>query len=462
MARALAAAGERDFLLLEAAAGAGGTWRHNTYPGVACDAPSHLYSFAGRPGSWSRRFAPGAEILAYLEECAEELDAHGQVRYGARVEQASWNGRGWELGLADGSRVESQLLVLATGQLDRPAVPDLPGLDSFPGPVVHTARWRHDLELDGLRVGVLGTGASAVQVVPALAGRARHLTVFQRSAGYVFPKPDTVYGPFVQWLHRHVPPSTMLPRLAISSLFNVFSRGFWQAPRLLRPMERAHARALARAVPDPAVRDALTPRDRAGCKRMLVSSDFHPAFARSDVTLDASGVLAIEGSTVRTAAGAHELDVLVLATGFDTRLSRPAVDAVGRDGRRLSEQWARGASAYLGMSVPGFPNLFLGYGPNTNLGSGSIVQMLEAAATHVVAACDLLDRHPGSALEVREEVYDGHVAWLRRRQRRTVWMSGCASWYLDESGLDTHNWPATPAAYRRQARRVDLSTYRLT
>lgn len=458
VARALHRAGERDLLLLDRAPQVGGTWQANTYPGVACDAPSHLYRFSDAPAAWSRRFAPGAEIAAYLERCAEPVREH--LRLGCGVRSARWTGRDWELTLEDATTVVADVLVAATGKLSAPCLPDLPGLADAEVRVVHTARWPADLDLAGRRVVVVGTGASAVQVVPAIADDAAHVTVLQRSAPYVLAKPDRVYAARWRGLHARVPVVPVLARLLVRAVFEAFGTFFWRWPRLMGLLERRHAQQLERDVADAALRAALTPTDRAGCKRPLISSDWHRTLARPDVSLVTSPAVRVEGDTVVTADGRrHRADVVVLATGFRTEEPLADLPVEGPQGS-LAQRWSEGPHAHLGISVPGFPNLFCVYGPGTNLGAGSIVDVLEAQAAHVVDAVRLLRERPGHALEVTERALAAHEAWRDRRLRRSVWTTGCTSWYLDARGRDVHNCPATVAAYRRRARRVDPAAYR--
>ncbi|MFC8528083.1 flavin-containing monooxygenase [Nocardia sp. NPDC057227] len=455
----LRAAGHRDLTVFDARDGVGGTWAANRYPGVACDAPSHVYSYSfTEPPAWSRRFAPGAEIRGYLERCAAGLTP----RTGTAVTAATWSGRDWLLTLGDGTAERFDVLVAATGQLAVPAVPPLPGLAEFGGRVLHTADWPDDFDPTGRRIVVVGTGASAVQLIPELAGRAAALTVVQRSAPYVLPKPDVPYR--VRALHRRFPAVRLATRGALWAGLEAITLGFWRWPALLRPIERAHARTLRRTVADPALRAALTPADRAGCKRILMADGYHAALTRPHVTLVTAPIAAVEPGAVRTAAGRHPADTLVFATGFDTGGFATTLDITGRTGATLAAHWAGGARAHLGLTVPGFPNLFLVYGPNTNLGSGSIVFMLETQAAHIAAAVTrLAAAPPGSALEVTEAAFARWSRLLDRRFARPLaWNSGCRSWYHDAEGRDAHNWPGALVEYRLRAARPRQRDYHLS
>ncbi|MEV0358387.1 NAD(P)/FAD-dependent oxidoreductase [Nocardia sp. NPDC050697] len=453
----LRAAGHTAVTVFDARAGVGGTWAANRYPGVACDAPSHVYSYSfTEPPAWSRRFAPGAEIRDYLERCADGLE----VRTGTAVTAAEWTGRDWLLTLGDGGTERFEVLVAATGQLAVPAVPPLPGLAEFGGRVLHTADWPDDFDPRGRRIVVVGTGASAVQLVPELVQRAAAVTVVQRSAPYVMPKPDVPYR--VRALHRRFPAVRRATRAALWTGLELITLGFWRWPALLRPLERAHARVLERTVADPALRAALTPRDRAGCKRILMADGYHAAFTRPHVALVTAPITGIEPGAVRTATGRYPADTLIFATGFDTGGFATTLDIRGRT-TPLAEHWSHGARAHLGLTVPGFPNFFLVYGPNTNLGSGSILFMLETQAAHITAAVTRLAAAPaGAALEVTEAAFARWSRLLDRRfARPPVWNSGCRSWYRDAAGRDTHNWPGALVEYRLRAGRPRRRDYRL-
>lgn len=462
-ALALAEAGLRDVTIFDSAGRVGGTWQANTYPGAACDAPSHIYSYSfARQREWTRRFAPGPEIRDYLASCAAEHGLADRFEAATTVTAAHWTGRDWELTTSRGSR-RFDVLVCATGQLNVPAYPALPGLADFAGPVVHTAEWPSDLDLAGRRVAVVGTGASAIQVVPAIVDRVAALTVFQRSAPYVFPKPDAAYSARLHRLWRLAPALRAAAGAAWWASFELFTLAFWKWPRAMWPLEAAHAALLARTVTDETVRRALTPDYRAGCKRILIGSGYHECFNRTHVRLETAPIVGVDAGGVRTAADHHDADVLVLATGFDTGTFASTLDVRGRDGLTLRQAWAGGASAHLGISVPGFPNFFLVYGPNTNLGSGSIVYMLETQAAHIADAVSrLADAPQQCAIEVDPAAHRRYADWLDRRLTgRTVWTTGCANWYRDGRGRDTHNWPGFMSTYRRRARRLNPADYRL-
>jgi cation diffusion facilitator CzcD-associated flavoprotein CzcO len=452
-------AGYTDVVLFERAPRLGGVWQHNTYPGAACDIPSHLYelSFAPNP-RWSRRYAPQAEIQAYLEGVA--ADAGVDARLSTEVSAARWDGTRWRLRTSGGD-VAADVLIAACGQLSRPSVPDLPGLGDFAGPAFHTARWRHDVPLAGKRVAVIGTGCSAIQVVPAIADEVAALDVYQRSPGWTIPKLDFAYGPRAQALFERFPALQRLDRAAIYSFHELFTYGMTRRRRVLKLLEAAGRLNIRRGIKDPALRRAVTPRDEIGCKRIMLTDDFYPALSRPHVSLVTDRIEAVVPDGVRAGGAVRPADVLVLATGFKTHEFVAPMEIAGPAGT-LAEAWADIARAYLGVTVPGFPNLFLLYGPNTNGGAGSVVATIEASIAHVLAALRELDRRGAATIEVRREAADAFDAELRRALAATVWHSGCTNWYVDERGNDPSQWPWTWSEYRRRTAALDPAAYALS
>ncbi|MFD0484907.1 flavin-containing monooxygenase [Kineococcus sp. GCM10028916] len=439
--------GRESFVVLERGEEVGGTWRDNTYPGVACDVPSHLYSYSFAPKpDWSRVFAPGAEIQEYLRACAREVADH--VRLRTEVLRARWEEDHWVLATSTGT-VRARVLVLAAGRLTEPRVPA--GLDAFDGPVFHTARWDHSLDLAGARVGVVGTGASAVQVVPRLAAAAAHLTVFQRSAPYVVPRGDRAYSA------AELAEFTADPRVPAAVREETFSdmeRGL-AARRLvssaLEPLRRRALDHLAAQVPDEALRAALTPDYEVGCKRVLLSDDFYPALGRDDVTL-APALAGYEGRSALAVDGSrHDLDVVVLATGFHATRQPYARRVVGRDGLTLDEAWAEGMVSHASTVVHGFPNLFVLDGPNASLGHNSALHVIESQLGYLLGALDHLGTHD-RPLEVSRAAQRAYTADVDAMAARSVWLrGGCSSWYVDQrSGRLTLLWPDTAGEFRRR------------
>lgn len=457
----LHAAGHRNIVVYERERDVGGTWLANSYPGVACDAPSHLYSYSfAQDVDWSRRFAPGPEIQQYIRRCVDSSGIARLIETDADVVGARWTGEEWLIELADGRRDRADVLIPAVGQLAVPSIPDIPGLTQFRGPIFHTARWRHDVALAGKLVAIVGTGASAIQVIPAIAPEVAHLSVFQRSAPYVLKKPDAPYSPRLHRRYHAVPALKYAARQAIWFYLELATGAFSRWPFALRVLERYHDHILRSEIADPVLRSQLTPDFRIGCKRILISNDYHATLARDNVTVIADAIDMVTTHGIVTASGGYPSDVIIFATGFQTAPFLTSMTISGVAGITLADKWAERTGAFLGLSVPDFPNMFLMYGPNTNLGSGSIIYMLEAQTTHILQAVNLIAGSRRAVVEVTEQAYQKFLEDTEKRQRRSVW-SGCRSWYHDQQGRDTHNWPWLMSTYRRRTRRLRLEDYEL-
>jgi cation diffusion facilitator CzcD-associated flavoprotein CzcO len=454
-----------DVTVLERADRVGGVWQANSYPGAACDIPAPLYSYSFAPkADWTRRYPPQAEIREYLEEVAERFGVLPRIRFGAEVTDARFDERRarWVLTLAGGGTVESDVVVAACGQLSRPAVPALPGLDEFAGTAFHSAGWRHDHDLTGRRVAVVGTGASAVQFIPHVAARAAHTTVFQIDAPHVIPKPDRPYPRWLRALFRTVPGLLRLNRAVTYVQYEWRAVGFVRWPALMRLIDGRARRHLRRQVGDPARRAVLAPQGEPGCKRILLSNDYYAAMAHPSVEVVTSPISRVLPTGLRTADGVeHPADTIIWGTGFRATDFLAPMTVTGRGGRTLREAWRDGAEAYLGMTVTGFPNLFLLYGPNTNLGHNSIVYMLESQFRYVLQAVRRLAATGPAGLDVRPEVQQRFTDWVQARVAETVWNRGCSSWYRTASGRNTTNWPDFTFAYRALTRRFDPADYEL-
>jgi cation diffusion facilitator CzcD-associated flavoprotein CzcO/acetyl esterase/lipase len=461
LAITLKKAGVDSLTILEKADGIGGVWRDNTYPGAACDVPSHLYSFSFEPNpDWSRRYSPQPEILDYLERCIERYGLRPSLRLGTEVRRAEFDegSGGWRIETDEGT-VEADVLVSACGQLSRPATTRIEGAERFKGPIFHTARWDHDVELQGKRVAVIGTGASTIQVVPAIAERVGQVDVYQRSAPYVIPKKDRPYMPWERRLFRWFPPARLLARFTQWLFFEIFIAAFNQFKAVGRVGVRMFDRNLDDQVSDPDLKRALTPDDVLGCKRVLISPDYYSTLERPNVELVTQGVRELTKTGVVAEDGTERrADVIVLSTGFESTRFLAPMEIRGRDGRDLNEVWREGANAYLGMTVAGFPNLFVMYGPNTNLGSGSIIFQLESQMAYIADAVDQL-RRTGGWLSVRPEVQQAFDSEMQSRLSTSVWQTGCNNWYLDEHGRNTNNWPGFTLEYRRRTRRLNPRDY---
>jgi cation diffusion facilitator CzcD-associated flavoprotein CzcO len=457
-------AGYDDVTVFERGERVGGVWHHNTYPGAACDVPSHLYEFSFAPNPrWSRRYAPQAEIQAYLEDVAGRYGVMEQIRTGTEVQGARWDEERdrWVLETSAGPH-EADVLLTACGQLSVPSVPPLRGLDSFSGPAFHTAQWRHDVDLAGKRVAVIGAGCSAIQVVPAIQPQVGQVDVYQRSPGWTFPKMDFEYSERTKRLFARFPVLQRLDRAAIFAFMEFGAAGMTRHRWLLAPFRAAARRQINKAIEDPELRRKVTPTDEIGCKRLMLTDDWYPTLTQPNVELITDRIAEITPDGIRLEDGSERAaDVLVLATGFETHGFVAPMEVVGEDGRTLAEEWADVPRAYLGMSVPGFPNMFLLYGPNTNGGTGSVIYTIESGVGHVIAALHALEGEDARRIEVRRRAAEEFDRKLRAALADTVWHTGCTNWYVDEQGNDPNQWPWLWSTYRRRTSRVDSSTYEL-
>jgi cation diffusion facilitator CzcD-associated flavoprotein CzcO len=464
IAIALKQAGIDDFVVLDRADDLGGTWRDNSYPGLSCDVPSQLYSFSFRPGRWSRRFPPREEILAYLRELVAERGLGPHLRFGHGVVAAEFDERRavWTLTLDDDSTLQATAVVSAVGQLGRPALPGIPGRDEFAGPSWHSGRWNHDVDLSGRRVAAIGTGASAIQFVPEVAKVAGHLDVYQRTAPYVLPKGDRPYRAADHALFDRLPLVRKADRLRVFLYGELLTSGFVLSPKLLAGPMQLWRRQLNAQITDPELRAKCVPDYVMGCKRVTFSNDWYPALARPNVELVTDRIERIVPDGVVTADGTtHPADVIVYGTGFKTLEFLAPMRVTGLDGWRLEDAWRDGAQAYLGITVSGFPNFFMLYGPNTNLGGNSIIYMLEGQIRYVLGAIEALAAERLAWLDVRPDVQDAFNSWVQTASRTSVWESGCHSWYTTTSGRNTTNWPDHTFMYRYRVRHFDLAGYRV-
>jgi cation diffusion facilitator CzcD-associated flavoprotein CzcO len=462
MGLALKKAGIHDFLIVDKAGDLGGIWRDNTYPGAACDVPASLYSFSFAPGRWSRRFPPQPEILDYLRGLAAEHGLGPHLRLGTGVTAAEFDERRaeWTLTFDNNEQQRARAVVSAVGQLNRPRLPDIPGRADFAGPSWHSARWDHDVDLAGRRVAVIGTGASAIQFVPEIAKTAARVDVYQRTPPYILPKPERPPGQ--DGLAERVPVLRKVERLRTFLYGELLTTGFVLSPRFLAAPMRLWRRQLDEQITDPELRRKCVPDYVMGCKRVLFSNDWYPTLARPNVKLITDPIERIEAGGVVTAGGVtRPADVIVYGTGFATLDFLAPMEVTGRGGRSLRELWHDGAEAYLGISVAQFPNFFMLYGPNTNLGGNSILYMLEGQIGYVLAALQALDREDLDWLDVRPDVQRTFNAWVNKASATSVWESGCHSWYTTAAGRNTNNWPDHTFLYRYRVRHFDLARYQV-
>jgi cyclohexanone monooxygenase len=467
MAIKLTQRGERDFLVLERGDDVGGTWRDNTYPGAACDVPSQLYSFSFAPNpTWSRSFSPQPEIQAYLRRVTAEAGVLDRFRFGTSFDAARWDQdeQVWWVETSRGP-VSADVLVTASGGLSEPRMPDIDGIDSFQGEIFHSARWNHDYDLTGKRVAVIGTGASAIQIVPEIAEQTAHLDVYQRTAPWVMPRRDRAYTALERFGFKHLPALQRLYRTAIYWGRETFVPGFTVSPKLAAPAKKLALANIEKAISDPRLRQQVTPTFEIGCKRILISNDWYPALARDDVDLVTDPIAKVTAGAVVTRDGVErEVDAIIVATGFYTTEQPIAEHIIGRDGQSLAEHWAgNGMAAYKGTTINGFPNLFQIVGPNTGLGHSSMVFIIESQLAYILDALRSMRDTDTATVEPRP---DAQRAWnddLQRRLRRTVWNTGgCSSWYLDAHGRNTTLWPRTTFTFRRLLSSFDQDKYLTT
>ncbi len=450
-----------SYLILEKEDSVGGTWRDNSYPGAACDVKATLYHYSYAPWAWSRTYPPQSEILAYIRATADRYRVTPRVLPNKTVIRATWRREWglWEVECQDKTKYFGRYLVGATGQLNRPSVPDFPGRESFAGPQFHTARWNHSVDLSGKRVALIGSGASAIQVGPAIAGTVGHLSVFQRSAPYVMPKEDPETTPGQRRRQQYFPWTTLVSRLRAYVYGELFGAGL-VGKKEIRSKARAQWEMYVNAVvKDADLRKRIVPDYEIGCKRVLLASDWYSTLQRENVDLVTSGIDAITPKGVRTADGVeHEFDVLIYATGFSTTDFLAPIEITGRTETTLRDAWANRPLAHRGVTVPEFPNLFVLYGPNTNLGSNSILFMLESQIQYVAHLMRAANDRDWRGIEVRTEALEEWRHMIDDESGDTAWVQGCHSWYTID-GVNTNNWPKSSWQYHQLMRSVDLANY---
>jgi cation diffusion facilitator CzcD-associated flavoprotein CzcO len=463
MAMRLKQAGRHQFTIFEKSNRVGGSWRDNRYPGAACDVPSHLYSFSFAPKhNWSRVYAQQPEIEQYLDACVKNHQLGPHLQFGVEIAAAEFDEAAhiWRLTTKAGEIIVASVVICGMGQLNRPHIPALPGLDDFAGHAFHSARWRHGLDLCGRKVAVIGSAASAVQIVPQLAKQAKKLYVVQRSANWILPRRDRKYGQLEQQAFAYLPGYARLYRSLCywrcEAQFLAFGKGTW----LARQLQKRARRHLKRHIADPGLRQLLTPDYPAGCKRVLISDDYYPALLRPNVELVTEPIARVTRDGLVTADGAERrVESIVFATGFEASRFLSPVDFVGRAGVRLREEWSDGAEAYLGMSVARFPNLFLLYGPNTNLGHNSVLFMIECQVNYVLQCLAHMQCKGLACLEVAPAVHSRFNEALQAKLQSVTWSAGCTSWYKTAAGKVTNNWPGFATEYWRRTRRPDWRAF---
>jgi cation diffusion facilitator CzcD-associated flavoprotein CzcO len=455
--------GRRDFVVLERGHDVGGTWRDNTYPGCRCDVPSHLYSLSFAPNpDWSESFSAQEEIYEYLRATVDRFGLARHIHTSCEVGEAAWDeGAGlWRLRTSRGE-LTADILVSAIGGLVEPNTPAIPGLDEFPGHVFHSARWDHDYELEGKRVAVVGTGASAIQFVPRIQPEVAEMTLFQRTPAWIAPRVNRPVSRLERGLFRRFPALQRLARTGIYWARELVARGMTGDDRVLNQLQRIATGHLHMQVKDPELRRKLTPDYRIGCKRILISNDFYPSLASDNVELVAAGVEEVRGSTVVGSDGSEaEVDAIIFGTGFHVSDTPAAKVIRGADGRTLRETWGETTFAHKGMSVAGFPNMFMVFGPHAGIGHTSATVMIEAQVGYLIRALDEIERRGAARVEVKREAMEAFLAEIDRLSEGTVWTSGgCKSWYLDATGRNSTLWPTYTFRYQRRMERFDPGEY---
>jgi len=456
-------AGFSRLVVLEKGDRIGGTWRDNTYPGACCDVPSRLYSlsFALNP-DWSRAFSPQPEIRDYMERVANDFGVAGLFRYGAEVEKADWDESAslWRVTLKGGETLSAPVLVSGLGQLNKPGYAGIPGRETFQGDSWHSARWDHGVDLAGKTVGCIGAGASAIQYIPEIAKTAGKVVVFQRTPNYVVPRLDKPFSDFQKWLFRTVPATDRALRWFTWKMMDLRFDAFKLGTKTAEKFRTDALAYLDEVVKDPVLKAKLTPDYPIGCKRVLVSDDYYQALIQPNVELVTEAVQEVTANGVKTVDGTeHACDVLIYGTGFITTDFISPVEITGRGGRTINEAWKDGAEAYLGITVAGFPNLFLLYGPNTNLGHNSIIFMIEAQVGYMVDALKALKARGGKSLTVKEAAHVRFNTQLQKDLTETAWAGSCSSWYKTASGKITNNWSGDTKTYRAMTKTPALDDY---
>lgn len=459
-------AGYDDFVVLERASDLGGTWRDNSYPGCACDVPSHLYSFSFAPNpAWTRSFSPQPEIWDYLRSVADNAGVMKYMRFDHMVTGATWveEQAHWLINTTQGD-ITANFVVAATGGLSDPKTPDIAGVETFAGKTFHSATWDHEYDLTGKRVAVIGTGASSIQFVPKIQKQVAHLDLYQRTAPWIQPRLDRQITKVEHWLFTHIPVTQKIARLGIYWSRESLVLAYTRNQRLFAPLRFTAWNHRRSQIKDPVLRRKVTPNYALGCKRQLISNDYYPALTKPNVDVITEGIREVKAHSIVTSDGIErEVDALIFGTGFHVTDFPAAQFIRGRGGVSLADAWTGGVETYLGTSVSGFPNLFFIAGPNTGLGHNSMVFMIESHVAYLVDALKTIEASGAHVVDVRRTTMDGFNDKVQERMKSTVWLrGGCSSWYLDEKGRNVTLWPWATWVFRRRTARFDPAHYELT
>ena len=457
--------GRQSFIVLEQADEPGGTWRDNVYPGCACDIPSFLYSYSFELNpDWKQIFSAQPDILKYIKKCVSIYDLEPHIQYGSEVTEAQFeeNHAYWTLKLKNSRTITARTIIAALGPLNQIVLPDIEGRDQFVGQAFHTNNWEQGLDLNGKNVAIIGTGASAIQVVPAIAPKVNQLTVFQRTAPWITPRPNTSISPFFQKLFRWVPPFQRLLREFIYWFLEYRGKSFWGNMRVRSSIKKQCLKHIRSSISDPQLRKAVTPDYQPGCKRILVSNDYYPSLERQNVQLVTHGIENIKPNGIVTKDGTfHAVEIIIYATGFQAAEFMRAMEITGLNGQKLDKVWKqKGQQAFKGTTIHGFPNLMFMVGPNTGLGHNSIIHIIESQLNYVMEYLDLLEKGPeNSYLNVQAAVQQAYNESIQQRLQKTVWATGCQSWYLDSAGRNTTLWPGSTVAFRKETQHINPEHY---
>ena len=456
--------GYENFLVLEQASDIGGTWRDNTYPGCACDIPSHLYSFSfALNPDWSRSYSTQREIWDYLRRCAKQFGIMPHIRWNTKLLEASWHDADqcWHINTTQG-QLTANILILGNGPLSEPSFPLIPGIDQFKGVKFHSAQWNHDYNLSGKRVAVIGTGASSIQFIPKIQPQVKQLLLFQRTPPWILPRLDHRIPPWHRAMFRLLPFTQRLVRTRIYLRQELVALAFIYRKNMLENVMQLSLHYLEKQVEDPILREKLTPHYTIGCKRVLLSDDFYPALTQPNVKVITNRIQEIKANSILTEDGSeHPIDVIIFGTGFHVTDTQLPHFIYGCDGRSLAEHWHAGSSAYLGTTVAGFPNFFLLIGPNTGLGHNSMVYIIESQLNYIFDCLRTMDRQNLIAVDIKPEIQKAFDTEMQSRMHDTVWTSGCKSWYLDANGHNTTLWPGFTFEFRHRTRHFDPKSYTL-
>lgn len=459
-------AGLSDYTILERWDSIGGTWFVNKYPGCACDVPSHFYSYSFEPNpNWSRVYPQQEEILSYFRGVAAKYGVDRKIRFNQEVTSARYveDEGGWIVETADGQVTKGRVLIFGTGQLSRPLIPEYEGASTFTGKVFHSAEWDHEEHLEGKSVAVIGTGPTAAQFVPEIAPRVKQMVVFQRTPNWILPRLDRPYNTFERWGFKNLPGMMKLYRTRIYLRHESLWPAFHPNTRAARKLAQQLEQVIEAQVPDPELRSKLTPDYPIGCKRIIISDDFLPALQRENVVIETDPIARITHDSIVTSSGrVYPVHTIIYGTGFEATKFLGPIEVTGKDGARLNEAWREGAEAYQGTTVAGFPNMFILYGPNTNLGHNSIIFMVERQVEHMMSLIKTIFRRNLKALAVRPEVMRAYNDEMQGTLENSVWKAGCRSWYMTGSGKVTNNWPYSTITWWRRMRRTDLESFELT